>query len=169
VRRNWRDGDAGRATRVKFAQISEKIGRGLDEIAARRQIEHQPVVAQRPAKVQPRLARLQPLRVEPQTGARRVMRRGHAGRDDVPSRLAKPRPQNRLDFLARYGAGTQQRGRVAKERHDRGLESGSRASAVENEVDATGEIFRHMRRRDRADMARNIGRGRRQWAAERAQ
>ena len=169
VRRNWRDGDAGRASRVKFAQIGEKIGRRLDEIAARRQIEHQPVAAKRPAKIESRLARLQLVRVEPQAGARRVMRRGHARRDDISSRLAKPCPQNRLDLLARYGAGTQQRGRLAEERHDRGLESRSRAPAVENEIDATGEILRHMRRRDRADMAGNIGRGRRQRPAERAQ
>ena len=95
-------------------------------------------------------------RVEPQRGARRVVRRQHAGRErrfavlGGGGRLVDLAPERPLDRLARNAAGAQQRHAAADAGDDRRLDPDGGRPAVEHEIDAA--------RRDRPS------RDRRWWA-----
>ena len=72
-----------------------------------------------------------------------------------------------LDRLPRDRAGPQQYGGALTEGHDRRLQPGGGAAAVQDHVDLASKIFGDMRRGHRAHMAGAVGRRRRDRPAER--
>src|SRR5450759_856223 len=87
VMRHRHDGDGARAAGVERAKITEKIGGGLIEIAARGQIHHYGCCVnsryRSGTERQQRLAGLDVVGIEPHWRARRVMRRQHARRQGL--------------------------------------------------------------------------------------
>ena len=75
--RDWHHRDGGGACGIERAQVGEQVGGRFDEIAARRQIEHQSgtlgTLGRDRAEGEQRLARLHILRVEPQPRPRGVV------------------------------------------------------------------------------------------------
>ena len=119
-----RDGDARRPAVVERAQIGKEMGGGLLEVAGGRKVEprRRARARQRAAEIERRLvAGAIVARIEPEPGARRVVRRELAGRDrraaGDASSIAKP---NAASIRSRVSApGLQQPRRSAEAGDDR--------------------------------------------------
>ena len=74
-----RDGDKSFACLVQPMQIIEKMRRGLDEVALRREVENIGAGRERAAEIEPAFSCFPRSGVQPELRARRIMRRHHAG------------------------------------------------------------------------------------------
>ena len=167
------------ARRIERAQVREQVGGRLDQVAARRQVEDLRRIGgarrQHRAEGEQRLAGLNPVGVEAQAGARRIVRgelaRRHRG-DAVLDRAGALRrglrqrvAERRFDLCPRQAARPQQ-DRPVEAGHDGGFDADRGRPAVDDEVDAAAQIGQHMRRGGGRDMAGAVRRRRHHRLAE---
>ena len=175
--RHHRDG--GRACGIERAQMGEQVGGGLDEIAARRQVEHRRGAfgARAPGRAegQQRLARFDLLGVEPQPRARRVMG------GELPGAIGGPVGMRRRPRLTGGGCAERDRGARSPRAAARPAAAASAASrqatmvdsrpigvgpAVDDQLDAAAQVGEHVLRGRGRHVAGAVRRRRHDRAAE---
>ena len=168
-------GDGGDVTSVKRAEVGKQVGRGLDQVAARRQVENDRGMfgagRHSGAEGEQGLAGIDAVHLQAKPRARCVMGFDHAGRDRrvrierARRRVLKRFAEHRFDLLARQAAGPQQHGTV-ETADDGGLDADRCRPAIDDEVDAAAEIVHHVLRGGRRNVPGAVGGGRNDRPAE---
>ena len=156
---------------IERAQMRKEIGRRLGELSRFAEIQRRRRALEASgahrSEEQRRLAGLDLERLEPDPGARRVVRAEKAGRErariallGVLARRIGDLTGHLLDGLAGETAGAQKKRTPAETGDDRRFKADRGRATIDHRVDAPVEVGQHMGGSRRADMAGAIGRRR---------